>query len=282
MRRCWCWLAVLWSAACGLAFAANAKPQAADARAVAGEKKVRILLIGKDRDHPFGTHEYMTDCLILAKCLRQTPGVEAIVSNGWPKDRALLKDVTAIVLHTRNGGNVLFDPLVRDQAQALLKNGVGLTALHWSTGADKKAGETWLAALGGWFSTDFSKILVRTTKLQQVDAKHTICRGWKDYDLRDEYYLGLKFLEGIKPILKVEIDKKDHTVAWVYERPDSKAGRSFGFVCGHFHDNFGEKRFRQAIVNGILWTAHVSVPADGAPCTITAKDMELPPDTRKK
>ena len=41
----------------------------------------RILLIGKDRDHPFGTHEYMTDCAVLAKCLEQTPGIRALVSN---------------------------------------------------------------------------------------------------------------------------------------------------------------------------------------------------------
>lgn len=268
MRRLLGWIGILWLCL--------------TTTVAAGEKKTRILLIGKERDHPFGTHEYMTDCEILAKCLRQTPGVEAIVSNGWPKDPALLKDVKAIVLHTRNGGNVLFDPLVRDKVEAMLKTGVGLTAIHWSTGADKKAGDAWLAALGGWFSTDFSKVIIRTPKLQQVDASHPICRGWKDYDLRDEYYINLKFLEGAKPILKAEIDKKEYTVGWVYERPESKGGRSFGFVCGHFHDNFGDKRFRQAIVNGILWTAHLDVPADGAPVAITAKDLELPPDTRKK
>ena len=48
------------------------------------EEKSKIVLIGHDRDHPFGTHEYMADCRLLAKCLEQTPGVEAVVSNGWP------------------------------------------------------------------------------------------------------------------------------------------------------------------------------------------------------
>lgn len=252
------------------------------ATAATAQEKTRILLLGKERDHPFGTHEYMTDCELLARCLRQTPNVEAIVSNGWPKDQALLKNVKAIFLHTRNGGNVLFDPLVSKQAEDMLQNGVGLTALHWSTGADKKAGEQWLGTLGGWFNTEFSRYLVRTPKLQQVDPAHSICRGWKEYELRDEYYIQLKFQESAKPILKVEIDKKEHTVAWVYERPNSKGGRSFGFVCGHFHANFAEKSFRQAIVNGILWTAHLEVPAAGAPCSITKTDLELPPDTRKK
>jgi type 1 glutamine amidotransferase len=222
----------------------------------------------------------MTDCAILAKCLRQMPGIEPIVSNGWPKDPALIKDVKAIVLHTANGGDVLFQPLIRKQVEDLLDRGVGLTAIHWSTGAGDKNGEAWLNALGGWFNTKFSKLAVRTTKLKPA-MDHAVCRGWKEYDLKDEYYIQLKFLPESRPVMTVEIDKQNYTVGWVYERPKAK-GRSFGFVCGHFHNNFGEKEFRRAIVNGILWTAHIDVPAAGAPVDITAKDMELPPDTRKK
>jgi type 1 glutamine amidotransferase len=247
---------------------------------IAGEK-TRVLLIGKDRDHPYGTHEYMTECALLAKCLRQTSGVDTVVSNGWPRDAEMLKDVKAIVLYTRNGGDVLLDPLVRKQAETILGKGTGLTAIHWSTGATPKYGEDYMPILGAWFSTTFSKLATTRTKLLQVDPDHPICRGWKEFDLRDEYYLNLKFRPDIKPVLKVVIDKKEHTVGWTYERPGNK-GRTFGFVCGHFHDNFGDKDFRRAIVNGILWTARLEVPAAGAPCDITAKDMVLPPDERKK
>lgn len=243
----------------------------------AQEKKTKILLLGKDRDHPYATHEYMIECALLATCLKQTPGVETIVSNGWPKDPGQLKDVKAIVLYTRNGGNGLFDPLNKAQAEAMLKNGVGLTAIHWSTGAEGKPGEQWLDALGGWFSTSFCKLNTTTTKLKQPDPKHPICRGWSEYDLRDEFYLQLKFKDKITPIAQVELDKKIHTVAWTYDRPDSNGGRSFGCVLGHFHSNFGEKPFRQMLVNGILWTAHREVPELGAPIAITAKDLELPP-----
>jgi type 1 glutamine amidotransferase len=242
-----------------------------------GEKTTKILLIGKDRDHPYATHEYMTECALLATCLKQTPGIETIVSNGWPKNADTLKDVKAIVLYTRNGGNVLFDPFNKDEAEKLLKNGVGLTAIHWSTGAEGKPGEQWRDTLGGWFSIGFSKLNTTTTKLKQVDPKHPICRGWSEYDLRDEFYLELKFKEKVTPVLQVELDMKLHTVAWAYERPDSNGGRSFGCVLGHFHSNFSEKPFRQALVNGILWTAHREVPAMGAPVAVTAKDLELPP-----
>src|SRR5262249_43976308 len=161
-----------------------------------GEKTTKILLIGKDRDHAYSHHEYMTDCAILAKCLKQTKGVEAEVSNGWPRDAAMLKDVKAIVFNTRMGGSVLFDPLVKAQAEKLLKDGIGLTAIHWGTGAEKREGELWLNALGGWFNHPlFSEYHVRETTLEQADPKHPICNGWKPYKLRDEYYIKLKFLD---------------------------------------------------------------------------------------
>jgi hypothetical protein len=250
---------------------------------LAAEPKAKILLIGKDRDHPYTTHEYLADCELLAKCLRQTPGVEAVVSNGWPKDQELLKGVTAIVLHTQKGGNLLFGGPYRRQAAELLKSGVGLTAIHWSTGADPgEAGEEWLKTLGGWYERPApSRYMVRTATMHQAEARHPICRGWKDYELREEFYLDLRFVPKALPVLTARVDGKDYAIGWVYERPDSKSGRSFGFVGGHFHANFGEKPFRQALVNGILWTAHVEVPEGGAPCKLGPKDMELPPDTRK-
>jgi hypothetical protein len=83
-----------------------------------------------------------------------------------------------------------------------------------------------------------------------------------------------------KAVLTAEVNNQEYPVAWVYERPDG--GRSFGFLGGHFHANFGKKDFRRAIVNGILWTARIDVPPGGAPVEITPKDMELPPDARKR
>lgn len=241
--------------------------------------ETRILLIGKERDHPPRTHEYMAVCELLAKCLQQTPGVTTIVSDGWPADPGDLKDLDAIVLYTANGGDVLFHPEHRQVAKRLLDDGVGLVALHWSTGATPgAAAEAFLDALGGWFWTDFSKLRVCEAELRRADPEHAIARGWQDYPLRDEYYIDLKFLPAARPVMTVEIDGQDHMVGWVHQRPGG--GRSFGFVCGHFHDNFAIDAFRQAIVNGILWTAHREVPEDGAPCQVEPDDLELPPDPR--
>ena len=58
---------------------------------------------------------------------------------------------------------------------------------------------------------------------------------------------------------------------------------SFGITLGHFHPNYGIESFRKAIINGILWTANIEVPKNGAYVTIDAeKDMKLGPDPRKK
>ncbi len=251
----------------------------------AADNKAKILLIGKDLDHARNTHTYLSDCELLAKCLRQTKGVETVVSNGWPKDPETTRDVTAIVLHTRLGGTVLFRGPQHRQVEEMLKQGVGVTAIHWGTGAETPEGGPWLQTMGGWFNAEgdgFSKYLVQASKLHQVDLEHPVCRGWSDFDLREEFYFKLCFLPEAHPLMSTKIKGKDYPIGWVYERLHSKGGRSFGFVGGHFHDNFGEKPFRQAVVNGILWTAHIDIPEKGAPISITAKDMELPPEPPKK
>ena len=167
--------------------------------AVAADKKAKILLMGKDLDHARNTHTYMSDCTLLAKCLRQTDGVETVVSNGWPKDPAVVKDVTAIVLHTRLGGTVLFRGPQRRQVEDLLKQGVGVTAIHWGTGAETPEGGPWLQTMGGWFNAEgdgFSRYLVQASKLCQIDPKHPVCRGWSDFDLREEFLLQALFSPG--------------------------------------------------------------------------------------
>lgn len=249
--------------------------------ALAAEKTKTVLLIGKDRDHPYQTHEYMAWCKLLAGCLEQTPGVKTIVVNGWPKDEAVLDRADAVVFYTKQAGDVLFAPEHRKQADELLKRGVGLTAIHWGTGAtgDEK-GQLWLKALGGWFHNSFSKLKFATLKIRQPAEDHPVCRGWKPYDLHDEYYLKLRFAPGAKPIMTVSTDDTNYVVGWLFERADG--GRSFGCVLGHFHKQFAIEPFRRSLVNGILWTLGKDIPAGGAPCKITPADMKLPPDTRKK
>ena len=60
---------------------------------------------------------------------------------------------------------------------------------------------------------------------------------------------------------------------WAIERPDG--GRGFGFTGGHFHKNWGNENFRKVVLNAILWTAKVEVPAEGAQTpSVTADELK--------
>jgi type 1 glutamine amidotransferase len=253
------------------------------ATSAASAKRTRIVLIGHAPDHPFGSHMYLHECGMLAKCLNQTPGVDAVVSDRWPNDPKVLENVRAIVCYTSPGGNLLLSGRHAKAAEALFQSGVGYTAIHWGTGAEgTDIGERYLQILGGWFSTKIGCGLdVSPSRVRQLDPTHPICRGWKDFDLREEWYLRTRLHPDAKPLFAVTVKGHDQVIAWTFERPNSRSGRSFGTTLGHFHDNFCEATFRRVLVNGILWTAHLEVPEAGAPVDVTAKDLELGPPPKQ-
>ena len=247
----------------------------------------KILLIHTAPDHPHGTHMYEHECRLLAKCLEQTSGVRAEVSHGWPVDETLLDVVDCIVFYSAPAGEIVLGEAQRARFMELMKRGVGFVAIHWATG-DRK-GEPineYLDVLGGAFNFTFAAppLAVTHERLTQLDPTHPICRGWVEYELRDEWYLAMKFHPRARPLVKVRVrsDEKakrpqpiDLTVAWAFERDGG--GRSFGTTLGHFHDNFGIEAFRRMLVNGILWAANVAVPTLGAPVAVEDSDLILPP-----
>src|SRR5256885_11545450 len=119
------------------------------------ETKIKIVLIGHALDHPYASHMYLHECNLLAGCLRQTPGIEAVVSDGWPKDAAVLQGVKALVFYTSPAGNILLEPSHLEQAERLLQSCVGLMAIHWPTDCKMEWGRTNLSILGAWCHTGF-------------------------------------------------------------------------------------------------------------------------------
>lgn len=245
--------------------------------ASAGDK-TRILFIGHDPDHPYGSHEYLHTCGMLGKCVELTKGVEAVVSNRWPKEAEKLKGVRAIVLYTSPGAELLLEGPHRAEVEALLDKGVGLVTIHWASTVHQKNFErlspTWLRYLGGTWISNVGLSGGKST-LKQLIPEHPICRGWSEYDIEDEYYLNPK-LDRAKPLLRVTERKgKDVIVGWVLEREGG--GRSFATTLGHPYSNFQREPFRRMIVNGILWAAQLEVPRAGAPVNLEEKDLALPP-----
>ena len=60
-------------------------------------------------------------------------------------------------------------------------------------------------------------------------------------------------------------------LAWACERPDG--GRGFGFTGGHFHSNWGNNDCLKLVLNAILWTAKVEVPAAGVECKVSEEEL---------
>jgi type 1 glutamine amidotransferase len=239
--------------------------------------KTKILFIGKNPDHPYGSHMYLHTCGILAKCVELTPGIETTVSNGWPKDAKTLEGVKAIVVYTSPAAELLLDGEHRGKVDELMSKGVGLVTIHWASSIYQKdfdrLGPTWLSYLGGTWVSNVG-LSGGKSPLKQLLPEHPICRGWKEYEIEDEYYLD-PVIKQAKPLLSVHERKgKEVIVGWVHERKNG--GRSFATTLGHPYKNFQIEAFRRMIVNGILWSAHVEVPASGAPVNLSAEALALP------
>lgn len=238
----------------------------------------KALLISKQPDHPYGSHMYLHTARMLAECSRLN-GLDAAVSDGWPKSETELRDVKTIVVYTSPAAELLLDGPQRDEVDRMMKRGVGLVTIHWASSVKQedfdRLGERWMSYLGG---TWISNVGLSTDKaeLKQLIPKHPNCRGWSPYELHDEYYLNPTISKEAQPILQVRTKGQDVVVGWAYERPDG--GRSYGTTLGHFYSNFEREPFRRAIVNAILWTAHRDVPETGARVDVTDAVLRLPPE----
>jgi type 1 glutamine amidotransferase len=242
-----------------------------------GAQDAKVLFIGKDPDHPYGSHMYMHTCGMLAKCVDRNKGVSGVVSKGWPKDAKELDGVKAIVVYTDPGAEFLFDGPSREEIAKVLDRGVGLVTIHWASSIYQKdfdrLGPLWLKYTG---ATWISNVGLSDGKspLKQLVPEHPICRGWKEYEIEDEYYMN-PTIKDAKPLLQVREKRgKDNIVGWSYERPGG--GRSFGTTLGHPYANFQREPFRRMIVNAILWAAQVDVPAAGADVAVDEAILALP------
>ncbi|MFP6737852.1 MAG: ThuA domain-containing protein, partial [Planctomycetota bacterium] len=174
--------------------------------AILSQEEKTILLIGHKPDHPPKCHEYLSTCELLAKCLRQTKGLEAVVSNGWPADEKLLQRTDSIVLYTSPGAEIVLAEKSAAAFEAMMKRGVGLVAIHWATGVHKKnveqLGKRWYSSLGGGWP-HFAGITMGKSPLVQKNPGHPVCRGWKQYEISDEFYFSPVIHEKGKVLLEV-------------------------------------------------------------------------------
>jgi type 1 glutamine amidotransferase len=221
----------------------------------------------------------------------------------------VFEGAATVVLYSDGGGG---HPALQDdrlqQLDRLMKKGVGLVCIHYATEPTLEKGEQeFIDWIGGCFEIDRS-VNPHWDANFKVLPKHPITRGVEPFNINDEWYFNMRFREGMKgvhPILTavppqstmsrkdgphegnpevrkaVERGEPQH-VAWAAERPGG--GRGFGFTGAHFHRNWGNPNFRKIVLNAIVWTAKMEVPASGIASEVTPAELEqnLDPKGRRK
>jgi type 1 glutamine amidotransferase len=285
---------------------------------VEGADKRIVLLAGKP-SHPPGMHEFRAGCLLFQKALAAVPGVKVeVYANGWPSkvvdgkpvdDNTPLENADAVLIYADGGAG--HPAIQRDRLKfidSLAAKGVGLGFGHYGVevpaGLPGEAMHRWI---GGFYETLFSVNPMWKPSFDKLPT-HPVTRGVEPFATHDEWYFNMRWTPDraakgrITQILvstpSDEVRKGpyvsprgpyDHIVAdsgkaetmmWVYERPEG--GRSFGFTGGHTHANWGDPNQRRVMLNALLWIAKVDVPARGVEDKITADDLAMNLDDKKK
>lgn len=255
------------------------------------EKKKVLFLHGKASHGP-GCHEHRAGNILMAKRLNESGLVDAKVYSeiGYPKDSKVLEEADSIVIFcTGHNGHILNPHL--DEFDALMKKGIGVVMIHWTTEAKKgKEGQKFLEWMGGFCDLNWSVNPHWEPNFKDF-PNHPICNGVEPFSVNDEWYYHMRFPEnkkGLTPILfdlppdktlkrkdgsrsgnptvrKAVANGEKQTVAWAYQREDG--GRGFGFTGGHYHKSFQNDGFRKILLNAILWTAKAKVPEKGLEST---------------
>lgn len=267
---------------------------------VAADAPKKITFISGKPSHGPLSHEHRAGNMILAKRLNESGlKINAVVlpDVGYPQDASVLQDADTIVTYCTGHRGHLLNPHL-DEFDALMKKGVGVVMIHWTTEAVKgEPGDKFLNWMGGYCDMDWSVNPHWTPKFKPV--KHEIWNGVKPFSANDEWYYHMRFVEGMKgvtPILsdlpgpetltrpdgersgnphvrRAVANGESQHVAWAYDRPGGK-GRGFGFTGGHVHMNWKNDDYRKIVLNAILWTAGLKVPENGVP-SATPSDEEM-------
>ena len=270
-------------------------------------KKAKVVFISGKPSHGRMAHEHRAGNMILADRLNKSglPVETVLVPHyGYPKDESVFEGASTIVIFcTGHGGHVLNRKL--KEFDAMMKKGAGVVMIHWATEAVKgPPGEKFLEWMGGFCDLNWSVNPHWTPSFKT--RKHPIWNGIKPFSVNDEWYYHMRFvskLKGVTPILtdlppdstlkrpdgshsgnkfaRAAIAKKQpQHMAWARVRPDG--GRGFGFTGGHNHWNWGHDQFRKLVLNAIVWTAKIDVPAAGVRSRpLTVRDLEANQDYKK-
>ncbi len=256
-------------------------------QAPADAKAAKIVLIAGMPSNKPGQHEYFAGCALLMDWLKVVPGVAPVmVAEGWPKNEAVFDGARCVLLYMDGGDKHSFLEASRwAKMESLAKAGTGFVLLHQGVDCKPERAADFKAMFGAAFQSDIGCRGHWDVDFATIPT-HPILNGVKPFPLlKDGWLYNLHFADkGVTHLLQCPMpdssrkneDAKAHsgraeTVAWNYERLDG--GRSFGFTGCDLHANWAEANQRRLLLNGILWSAKLDVPANGVTSEATPEQI---------
>lgn len=239
---------------------------------------VRIVVIAgtvKDTD-TVGHHDYRAGCLLTAFLLEQTADVRVTtVDDGWPPDEAVFDTARSLVFYTGGLDKHAFLQSAQRIArlQRAIDRGVGIVMIHQAVRYPHALAARATSWIGGVHLPGRSRRGHWSTHHASFPP-HPVTSGVQPWRICDGWLNHIQFVDGMRGVTPLLWSSRAHggaetggaadVVSWTYDRPDG--GRSFCFTGLDAHSAWSVPGVRQLVVNGILWSAGVSVPAHGAPC----------------
>lgn len=259
--------------------------------------KTKIVIIpGSEQvKKPSGNHEYMAGAALLAKIFNKMDNVHATITNyEWPKNEQVLENADIIVVYSNGDGKqgILANSKRIELIDKLISKGIGFVNLHAAIcypQAHVEFGQKWI---GGVWTDAYSKGNRGHWKSEHSKfPQHPVTSGVTPWKADDGWCHKILIPEQNRsklfPLLWSSKTHKgdpkggdDDIVAWTFDRKDG--GRSFSCSGAHGHWEWANDGLRQMIVNGILWTAKLKIPAKGFDCKIDKENMNKHFDQRKK
>ncbi len=279
------------------------------AGATADGKRKLVLIAGKP-SHPPLMHEFRAGTMLLEQCLKENFPALVVERHemGWVKDEAAFNDADAVVIYADGGkGHPAVQGNHLETLKGLIAKGTGFGVMHYGVEVVPELGgaefQQWV---GGHYEHQFSCNPIWEPGFASF-PEHPITRGVQPFQIKDEWYINMRFRpafgDGIKPAADgktsfvpilvasppdatrdgpyvypkgpyahIQAEKgQPEAMMWAVERDDG--GRGFGFTGGHFHLNWGNDQFRKTILNALVWVAKGDVPAGGVPSKVAEAQL---------
>ncbi len=250
------------------------------------EEEAFILFIAGEPSHGWNAHEFPEASRILSNCLNESGlNVDSEVSLGWPEDESLLRRAASIVLYS-DGEEKHVAKGKSEQLRSLHRKGVGICVLHYALEpASDEMADFLLDSIGGYFEVNWSVNPIWNMTDSSI-LNHKATSAVEVFKMEDEWYYHIRFREdptGIiplleavpplsslgedgprsgNPIIREKLEKRTPQIlSWTYE--DLEKRRGFATTGGHFLHNWKNDSFRKLVLNGIAWSAGISIPEGG-------------------